>query len=379
MRLNLPLSLWLSPEPWPSLRLARRLRRKPLARPSQQPQKSDAPCFLHALLPRSLRGDGVSADGPARTWPVELPAPDIERWRAGNTGVPFFTTFDSGVPGPHVMVTAVTHGNELCGAIVLDDFLAAGPRPRAGRLTLGFCNVAAYLSFDRAYPSLSRFVDEDMNRVWDRGTLDGPRSTVELARARAIRPLLDTADLLLDIHSMSNPVEPLMLAGSCDKGVELARRVGTPASIVVDAGHAAGARMRDYDFFAQPGDPRASLLLEAGQHWAADTLPVAEEAFHRFLVAAGVLAPEDVPAAHRSPPAAQRVIQVTEAITVHSENFHFVDDYLGMEEIATAGTILGYDDGEPVVTPYDGCILIMPSRRLSAGQTAVRLGRVVHD
>ncbi|SDG02419.1 MULTISPECIES: succinylglutamate desuccinylase/aspartoacylase domain-containing protein [Thalassobaculum] len=318
-----------------------------------------------------------SGASPTGSWPVELPAPDIERWRAGNTGIPFFTTLDSERPGPHVMVTAVTHGNELCGAIVLDRFLASGRRPRAGRLTLGFGNVAAYRAFDPAYPTLSRFVDEDMNRVWDRATLEGPRSSVELARARAIRPLLDTADLLLDIHSMSNPVEPLMLAGACDKGVALARRVGTPASIVVDAGHAAGARMRDYGFFAEPDDPRAALLLEAGQHWAADTLPVTEEAFDRFLVAAGSLAPDDIPAAHRAAPPPQRIIQVTETVTVRGASFSFVAEYLGMEEIEKAGTVLGYDDGTPVVTPYDNCILIMPSRRLSAGQTAVRLGRVV--
>lgn len=321
----------------------------------------------------------MSVCGPSGSWPVELPAPDIERWRAGNTGIPFFTSLDSGAPGPHVMVTAVTHGNELCGAIVLDRFLAAGTRPRAGKLTLGFGNVAAYRSFDPAYPTLSRFVDEDMNRVWDRATLEGPRSSVELARARAIRPLLDTVDLLLDIHSMSNPVEPLMLAGACDKGVALARRVGTPVSIVVDAGHAAGARMRDYGAFAEPGDKRAALLLEAGQHWAADTLPVAQEAFDRFLVAAGSLAPQDIPAAHRAPPPPQRIIQVTETVTVKGGSFSFLEPYLGMEEIEKAGTVLGYDDGEPVVTPYDNCILIMPSRRLSAGQTAVRLGRVVDD
>jgi len=30
-----------------------------------------------------------------------------------------------------------------------------------------------------------------------------------------------------------------------------------------------------------------------------------------------------------------------------------------------------------VRTPYDDCVLIMPSRRLVKGQTAVRLGRYV--
>ena len=40
-------------------------------------------------------------------YPVELTAPDIEPYRAGNTGTEFQTTFDSGVAGPHVMVNAV--------------------------------------------------------------------------------------------------------------------------------------------------------------------------------------------------------------------------------------------------------------------------------
>ena len=321
--------------------------------------------------------DRATDRGLRGSWPVELTAPDIERWRVGNTGIPFFTTLDSGTPGPHVLVTAVTHGNELCGAIVLNDFLESGQRPRAGRLTLGFCNVAAYRSFDPDYPTLSRFVDEDLNRVWDRATLDSRRSSVELARARAIRPLLDTVDVLLDIHSMANPVPPLMLAGSCDKGVALARRVGTPVSIVTDAGHAAGARMRDYDFFNDPADPRAALLLEAGQHWAADSLPVARETFDRFLVATGALAPRDIPAAHRADPPRQEVIQVTEAVVAKSRDFAFVDDYIGVEEIAVAGTVIAYDDGEPVATPYHNCILIMPSHAPAPGQTAVRLGRVV--
>lgn len=310
-------------------------------------------------------------------WPVELAAPDIERWRGGNTGVPFFTTLDSGQPGPHVMTTAVVHGNELCGAIVLDAFLAGGQQPRAGKLTLGFCNVAAFFAFDPRYPTLSRFVDEDFNRIWDQATLNGPRSSVELARARDLRPLIDGVDLLLDIHSMQNPVAPLMLAGACDKGLDLARRVGSPATVVIDAGHAAGARLRDYGFFADPADARAALLLEAGQHWSRHTLPVAEEAFYRFLVAAGSLSTADVPAPYQAAPPPQRIIQVTEAVTVRTGAFEFVDDFLGMEEIPVAGTVIGHDGGEPVVTPYDRCVLIMPSRRLSAGQTAVRLGRVV--
>ncbi len=322
----------------------------------------------------------MSTASTSRTsWPVELQAPDIEPYRAGNTGVPFFWTFSADQPGPHVMVTAVVHGNELCGALVLDRLLKAELRPARGRLTVGFCNVSAYLAFDPSYPTLSRFVDEDFNRLWDQSTLNGGRSSVELARARAVRPLLDTADFLLDIHSMQNPTEPLVLAGACQKGIDLARRVGCPATVVVDAGHAAGARMRDYDFFQDPGNPRASLLVECGQHWERSSETVALETTLRFLLATGCVDRPAVADWLGPEPGRQRVVQVTQPVTVRSDAFTFVEPFVGMETIPRAGTVIAHDGNDPVTTPYDDCILIMPSRRLAVGQTAVRLGRVVDD
>jgi hypothetical protein len=45
--------------------------------------------------------------------------------------------------------------------------------------------------------------------------------------------------------------------------------------------------------------------------------------------------------------------------------------------LSPKGTLIGRDNGREVRTPYDDCILIMPSRRLARGQTAVRLGRFV--
>jgi len=39
-------------------------------------------------------------------------------------------------------------------------------------------------------------------------------------------------------------------------------------------------------------------------------------------------------------------------------------------------TALAYNDGEPVLTPYDDCVLVMPSlRQLRPGVTVVRLAR----
>ena len=317
---------------------------------------------------------------PEPNYPVELTPPDIEPYRAGNTGVEYVTTFDSGVSGPRVLVTALTHGNEICGAIALDRLFSAGLRPRQGKLTLAFDNVAAYRSFDRRCPVVSRFVDEDFNRLWDEATLDGPRQSAELARARALRPFVDAADFLLDIHSMQYATAPLMLAGTLDRSVALSRMVGIPELIMCDAGHAAGKRMRDYGDFADPASARTALLIEAGHHWQNPAAEVATDVMLRFLIAVGTLTRDD--AAPLAGPdfdahPQQRVIEVTEAVTITSDKFEFVDDFRGLEVLSPKGTLIGHDNGREVRTPYDDCVLIMPSRRLAKGHTAVRLGRFV--
>lgn len=311
---------------------------------------------------------------PEERYRIELVPPDIAPY-AGNTGIPYVTTFDSGRPGPHVLVNALTHGNEICGAIVLDLLFREAVRPVAGALTLSFANVAAYRRFDPADPTASRFVDEDFNRLWSDATLDGPRRSAELERARALRALVASADLLLDIHSMQQSTAPLMLAGLTDKSLRLARRLGVPEIIVRDAGHAAGPRMRDYGAFADPASPKAALLVECGQHWEKVTAEVALDTAWRFLAASGVLPAAQSARILEAPAPAQRVVAVTDAITIASDRFEFVEPYRGLEVIARAGTVIAHDDGREVRTPYDECVLIMPSRRLLRGQTAVRLGR----
>lgn len=311
------------------------------------------------------------------TYPVELTPPDISPYRSGNTGLDYVTTVDSGRPGPHVMVCAVTHGNEICGAITLDFLLREQVRPTRGKLTLSFNNYRAFLNFNPAYPTLSRFVDEDFNRIWSPEVLDGPRSSVELKRARELRPLVDEVDYLLDIHSMQTSIAPLMLAGPLDKGRDFARSLGYPVHVVMDTGHAAGLRLRDYGAFGDPASERNALLIEAGQHWERSSADVSRETALRFLLALDVIDRGVAEAYLTADPAPQKVIEVTEAVTIQSSNFRFADTYNGLEVIPRAGTVLGTDGTNEVRTPYDDCVLIMPSRRLYPGHTAVRLGRFV--
>jgi predicted deacylase len=309
--------------------------------------------------------------------PIELSPPDISAYQNGNSDIDYVTTYDSGVAGPHVMVNAVTHGNELCGAIVVDFLFRQGVQPTRGKLTLSFANYQAFLNFDKRHPGMSRYVDEDFNRLWSPDVLDGPRDSAELRRAREMRPLIDTVDLLLDIHSMQTRAPALMLAGPLPKGRQLAGAVLVPEYVVCDEGHAAGKRMRDYSDFGNPNSPKNALLVECGQHWEIASADVAMQTTLRFLKHCDVVDHAFIDEHLTAAPPPQKFITVTDPITIKSDNFTFVDEFVGMEVIEKKGTVIGHDDAEPVTTPHDDCVLIMPSRRTAPGQTAVRLGQFI--
>jgi predicted deacylase len=313
------------------------------------------------------------------SYPVEIEFPDISRWRQGNTGVAFVHSFDSQTEGPHVMIMALMHGNEVSGAIAVDHLLRRGLKPLKGRISLGFANVEGYARFDAANADASRYIDEDMNRVWTAARLDGEQQSTELRRARELRPIIDTVDYMLDLHSMHEAAPPLIVSGPLDKGMRLAAEMATPAHVIVDAGHPNGVRMRDYGGFGDPASHRNALLIECGQHFSALSKQVALDAAARFLVTTGVIAEADVAdmlSVDTSVP--QRFIGVTDPVVAQSYDLEFADDYRGMEIIPTAGTVIAREGEREVVTPYDNCTLVMPSlRHIGAGVTVMRLGREI--
>jgi predicted deacylase len=334
--------------------------------------------MTEAVLPgRAPGGAPPNAAGAPSALPrfdVLVEAPDITPWLAGNTGIEGFTSVLGARPGPHVVLLALTHGNEICGAVALDRLLRAGLRPACGRLTFGFANLAAFARFDPAHPTASRFLDEDMNRLWDEPILDGARHSSELDRARQMRPLLDSADLVLDLHSMLWPSEPLLLSGPTAKGRQLACSIGRPALVVADGGHVSGKRLIDYGRFADPTDPAAAVLVEAGQHWQPDAVDMTMAAIAGLLHHAGLT--EDTP-----PPAAapSRVAEVTTVVTAATAGFAFVQPYRGGDVVTRRNTLIALDGPTEIRTPHDDCLLVMPSLRPSRGHTAVRLARFVQD
>ena len=287
------------------------------------------------------------------------------------------TTLEGAKPGPTAMISALIHGNELCGAIALDKLLSSAFAPDRGRLVVAFANVAAFAQFDSAHPYASRFIDEDMNRLWSHETLNGTRKSLELARARELRRFAEAADFLLDLHSTSLPAPAMLLCGSREKGRNLAARMGYPFHVVADIGHTSGVRLRDFGAFNNGSSAKASMLVECGQHFDKGSPTVALKSITAFLKACGMLdgTPKQFPALPRR--RAQQFIEVSHAITIRSDGFAFSREFQCFEIIAEAGTRIAQDGTREIVTPYDDCVLVMPARQPSRGQTAVRLGRHV--
>lgn len=312
---------------------------------------------------------------------VDLIGPDISPYAQGSGALDYVHTFDSGIAGPHVAISALVHGNEPCGAVALDALLKAGVRPVRGKLSLLFVNIEAYEAFDPADPNATRYLDEDLNRVWSPAILNGTRTSRELKRARQLAPFIETIDALLDIHSMQYATRALMLTGQHQRAKALCAKMGMPDLVVADRGHAQGPRLRDFGAFNEAESTKTALLIECGQHWDLASGHIAKDSCVQFLRVMDCLDPAALDnlasdlGVSLNPTRPQEFVTVTDPVTIESDAFAFLQPFEGLEVIEKAGTVIAMDGDKEVATPHDNCILIMPNRRLWKGQTAVRLGR----
>jgi hypothetical protein len=119
-----------------------------------------------------------------------------------------------------------------------------------------------------------------------------------------------------------------------------------------------------------------AVLAEAGQHWSEPTVPMTLASIAGLLRHLGTV--DAHPALPESPPCTRpRFAEVTTVVTASTANFSFVRPFRGGDTIAARNTLIAVDGEEEVRTPYDDCLLVMPSLRPSRGHTAVRLARIL--
>ncbi len=303
---------------------------------------------------------------------IEVRPRDLSRYRAGNTGIDYVHRFESGQPGPHVMVNGLTHGNEFCGLVAVCDLLDRGVRPKIGTLTLSFANVAAYETFDESRPFESRLVTHNLNRIWSAAQLEGSDDSVELRRAREMRPAVAAADHILDIHSTSQPVAPFWVYPAFERNAAVARALARPAvHLVMPAGLGSGTPLIQHGAHAGEHGPGAALVVECGQHFMQASADLAVEVAKDFLGHFGLI---DRP----PPPAAvPRRFELLRTHVIQHESFAFARPVIGFETFA-AGELIATDGALEIRSPCDDCTIFMPAREAIVGREGVYLTKPLH-
>ena len=304
------------------------------------------------------------------TAPLEVLPRDLSAYREGNVGIPYVHRFESGRPGPHVLINAITHGNEICGMVAATHLLDTGVRPKIGTLTVSFAHVEAYEAFDIEQPYENRQLVHNLNRIWSADMLDGPEDSPELRRARELRPALEAADYVLDIHSTRAPVQPFWVYTEMDRNTALASAVGAPeVHLVMPPGIFPGTGVMGYGRHGDPAsDSGGSLVVECGQHFAQSAAALATDVTLRFLAHLGLI---DTPA-DAAPPPAPRRYRLLEVHMVKSPDFTFTRPVIGFETYAK-DELIAMNGTEEIRSPCDDCTIFMPTRMPIVGREAVYL------
>ncbi len=294
---------------------------------------------------------------------------DLSPYRAGNTGIDYVHRFTSSQPGPHVLVNALTHGNEFCGMVAACHLLDKGVRPLCGTLTVSFANVAAYQSFDPARPFDSRQITHNLNRIWSAAWLDGSDDSVELQRARQLRPVVAAADHILDIHSTSADVAPFWVYPDFPRNAAVASALPTPAiHLVMPSGLGSGTPLIQHGRMGGADGPGAALVAECGQHFRQATADTAVAVTLDFLGHFGLV--DHMPAALGP----QRRFELLKTHVIQSPDFRFVRPLVGFE-VFPQGALIATDGDQEIRALCDDCTVFMPARTAIVGREGVYLTR----
>jgi predicted deacylase len=308
---------------------------------------------------------------PAPTFEI-LPR-DLAPYRKGNTGVEYVHRFDSGKPGPHVLINALTHGNEFCGMVAATHLLDTGVRPKLGTLTVSFANVGAYETFDPSEPFKSRQLVHNLNRIWSQEELDGTDDSPERRRARALRPVVAAADHILDIHSTSQDVSPFWVYPAFPRNAVVAMAIGRPdVHLVMPAGLGSGTPLIQHGRHGQEQGEGTAMVVECGQHFLRSSSELATQVALDFLAHFGLIDADPA----RPAPGPQRRFELLETHVIRTPQFRFTRPVVGFE-VYRKGELV-YTDGElEVRAPVDNCTIFMPSRDATVGKEAVYLTRPI--
>lgn len=274
--------------------------------------------------------------------------------------------------GPKLIVLGAVHGNEVCGTLAIRRLIAeielGSIRIKRGSLTL------VPITNPLAYQLKRRHGDRNLNRSMR--MTDTPQD-FEDRISNVLCPLLQSHDVLLDLHSFHTPGTPFALIGPRDNRGEiepfsraseeetLALRLGvgrfvegwleTYAQGVKDRQARGAEASVDYGVGTTETMRRCggiAITLECGQHEEERAPQIAYSAIRNTLAHLGMVddvAP--VPAAHRE------IIQLYRVIDRLHEEDAFTQAWRSFAPVQRGDVIAHRHDGTVLTADHDGWIV----------------------
>lgn len=257
-------------------------------------------------------------------------------------------------PGPSVGLMGMLHGNEPAG-IGLWRFVEALGRPARGDIHL----IVGHPDAVAAEPGGVRYITDDLNRLFlDDAELgakgvdfDGP----DYRRMLELKPALAGLDVLIDIHTTSQPSEPFVIGYTAQP--EAHRLSRALPYTQVDGLHqfihgSVTQWLLDRD--------RAAITVEVGAHLSAEAPEHACEIAGRVLAELDML-PEDGFAEFKDRPGPSRRVVVGHHVPKVAPDFRYVRHFRNFDPVEP-GEIIGEDGTGAYRAPMiDNPVIFMPA------------------
>lgn len=258
--------------------------------------------------------------------------------------------------GATSMVLVGVHGDETCGVEVLRELLPSLEIDK-GRVFIGYGNPPAIAA-------KKRFLEKNLNRMFvsdDKLSPEDVRS-YEYKRAQYLKPYLEKADAVLDIHS--NPWKEKQTFAICEaNATDIAQFL--PTNLLVSGFDAVEPGGVDY-YMNSIG--KIGVCFECGYLDDEHSRRAAREAIVAFLKARGHIQNDLIQQL-------QSRVHIFYKGFSKTNSFKLARPFLNFERIAQ-GEVIGKDGAEVLVAPKDSVILFARNG-FSVGSEIFLLGEVL--
>jgi predicted deacylase len=259
--------------------------------------------------------------------------------------------FSGKQPGIHLLILAAIHGNEQSGTkavhLFLDDMKANKFTVSRGKLTIiPICNPEAFKRDVRQ-------IDENLNRVMK---IHANPQTYEQRLANEICPLIKDCDVMLDLHSTHCEGDiPFAFLDYPDENNQKLISV-LPVDFVLEGWpniYAVQSEIQDLSTERAAHEfGKSGTTLECGFHKSKDAVNIAYQAIVNALSVFNMLDNTTLPEVRQK----KRVL--LKNYVIKRRDGSLLKNYKHLDRVIKGEEIARYDDGEVILAPDDGFILL---------------------